>query len=47
MDIGHFLELTFTAIIIYLVLRDPSGFANIVKAGGDVYAKSVSTLQGR
>lgn len=41
------LEITATAVILYLVLTNGQAFAQIVGAVGGVYTNAVRTLQGR
>ena len=45
--IGRALELTFTAIFIYLVLSRAGAFAKATAAVGEFYTSSIKTLQGR
>lgn len=44
---GRILEITMVAIVLYLVLTNAFGFSSIISTAGEVYAKSVTALQGR
>lgn len=41
------LEITFTLILVYLVLQNAYGFSSAVGSIGSVYIGSVKALQGR
>lgn len=45
--VGRILEITFVAVILYLILANAFGFSSIVTSLGNVYVKSVGALQGR
>lgn len=45
--VGRIIEVTFTMIMTYLILKDAGAFSTAAKAVGDVYTGAVSTLQGR
>jgi len=45
--IGKWIEGTFTAVFIYLVLVNANGFATVMQAITQFYTQSVKTLQGR
>jgi len=45
--IRNLLELTFTLILVYLIVTNASGFANSVRSLGSVYTSSIKALQGR
>lgn len=47
MDTGRILEITFVAVVLYLVLSNASGFSKAVVSIGDTYVKGVKALQGR
>ncbi len=47
MNVTKLFEVTFTLILVYLVLRNASGFGNVVRNLGSVYTGSVRALQGR
>lgn len=41
------LEITFVAVLVFLVLKNNAAFSDIVKSVSDVYVKSVKALQGQ
>ena len=43
----HVIEVTFTLIVVYLVLANAFGFSSAVTSIGNVYVQSVKALQGR
>lgn len=45
--IDRILEITFVLILVYLVLSMSEGFSQSITSIGNVYSKSVKTLQGR
>lgn len=47
MDVGRILEITFVAIVLYLILKYGDDFASGIKAIGGVYVDGVKALQGR
>lgn len=47
LKIEQILEITFTLIVLYLVLANASGFSSVVNSIGGLYVSSVKTLQGR
>lgn len=44
--VNKILEGTALLILVYLVLANANGFAQVTKALGDAYSGSVKTLQG-
>lgn len=44
---SQILEITFTLILVYLILSQSRAFAETVGAIGQVYVNAVRTLQGR
>jgi hypothetical protein len=47
MNVDRILEITFTLIILYLVLSRAEGFSEVVRSISSAYIGSVKTLQGR
>lgn len=47
MNLDKILEITFVSIVLYLVLKNASGFTNSVGALSDAYVSGVKALQGR
>lgn len=47
MDTGRILEITFVAIVLYLVLTNSSGFSKAITSIGNTYVSGVKALQGR
>lgn len=45
--LSQVLEITITAVLLYLVLSNWYGFQQILQTGGSVYSQSVRALQGR
>lgn len=45
--LASILELTFVLVMVYLVLSNAAGFAQVTNALGSVYASSVKSLQAR
>lgn len=45
--VGRVLEITFVAVLLFLVVTNADGFARVTTAIGSVYSQSVRTLQGR
>ncbi len=45
--VGRILEITFVAIMAYLVIANAGNFSTAIKALGSVYIGAVKTLQGR
>lgn len=45
--LSRILEISFTLIMIYLVLSQADNFSTVIKSAGDIYIKAVKTLQGR
>ncbi len=45
--VSKILEITFTLVLVYLVLSMSDGFSEAITAIGNVYSKSVKTLQAR
>jgi hypothetical protein len=43
----HALEIAMTAIVLYLVLTNASGFSQATASIGNVYTSGVKALQGR
>lgn len=41
------LEIALTAVVLYLVLTNASGFSQVAASIGTVYTSSVKALQGR
>jgi hypothetical protein len=46
-DFDTALELTFTVIVLYLVLSKAQGFSSMVRSMSSAYTSSVKALQGR
>lgn len=46
-SVTQILEITFTLILLYLVLSNASAFSSITTSIGNVYTSAVKTLQGR
>ncbi len=46
-NVERILEITITAIVLYLVLTNAQGFSSIIGAGASAYTESVKALQGR
>lgn len=46
-NVERILEITITAVVLYLVLTNGKAFADIITAAGSVYGSSVRALQGR
>lgn len=46
-DTGKLFEITFTLVLVYLVLRNASGFSSAIKGFGSAYSGFVKVLQGR
>lgn len=44
--LASILEITFVLVMVYLVLSNAAGFAQVTRALGSVYAESVHALQG-
>lgn len=40
-------EVTFTLVLVYLILNNAVGFSSAVTAAGNVYVNAVKALQGR
>jgi hypothetical protein len=47
MDTGRLLEITFTLVLLYLVLTNAQGFGSSVGALSRAYVDGVKVLQGR
>ena len=47
MNVGKILEITFTLIVIYLVVQNAMGASSLIKSSGAVYVDAVKALQGR
>lgn len=47
MNTDRVIEITFTLIIMYLVLSMSTGFSEVVRSLSSAYIGSVKTLQGR
>ena len=47
MNTDKILEITFTLILVYLVLSRSQGFSAAVRSIGGVYTDAVKALQGR
>lgn len=47
LNVERILEITITAVVLYLVLTNGQAFSNIITSAGSVYAESVRALQGR
>lgn len=47
MDTGRLLEITFTLVLVYLVLSNASNFKTAIESIGGVYVKGVTALQAR
>jgi hypothetical protein len=45
--VGKVLEITFVAVLAYLILANATAFSTAVQSVGAVYGNSVKTLQGR
>jgi hypothetical protein len=45
--IGRILEITFVAVLVYLVLKNSEGFSTVAGATAGAYSTSVQALQGR
>lgn len=45
--VDRVLEVSFTLILVYLVLSRASGFSNVVRSIGSAYVEAVKALQGR
>jgi hypothetical protein len=45
--VSRILEISFTLILVYLVLANAYGFSSAVESVGSVYVSSVKALQGR
>jgi len=45
--IQRVIEITFTLILVYLILANAFGFSSVVSSIGNVYVQSVKALQGR
>ena len=45
-QLSRWMEITFVLIVIYLVLRNSSGFSSTVRAVSGAYNSAVRTLQG-
>lgn len=46
-SVTQILEITFTLVLIYLILSRALGFSSVVSSIGRVYVESVKALQGR
>lgn len=40
-------EVSFTLILVYLILNNAVGFSSVISSAGAVYVNSVKALQGR
>jgi len=47
LGLGRLFEITFTLILVFLVLDNSFGVARILQSAGNVYTESVKALQGR
>ena len=45
--VGRILEITFVAVLVYLVLKNAEGFSTVAGATAGAYSTSVQALQGR
>lgn len=45
--VGRILEITFVAVLVYLVLANADGFNTVAGATAGAYSASVKALQGR
>lgn len=46
-DFDQFLDLSITAVVLYLVLSRAQGFATMMRAFSGAYTSSIKALQGR
>lgn len=44
---NEWLEMTFTAVLVYLVLSRAHAFGTVIRALSGAYAESIGALQGR
>lgn len=45
--LDHVVEVSFTLILVYLILNNATGFSSVLSTAGNVYVQSVKALQGR
>lgn len=45
--LNHVVEVTFTLVLVYLILANSVGFSSVITSAGSVYVNSVKALQGR
>lgn len=45
--IGRILEITFSLVLVYLILTNADSFARVTSAVSEAYTSAVRTLQGR
>lgn len=45
--VERWIEITFTLILVYLILTRASGFSQVVREIGSAYTGAVKALQGR
>lgn len=45
--LSHILEITFTLVLVYLLLSNSFGLSQVLKSAGAVYTEGVKALQGR
>ena len=45
--IGKILEITFVAVLVYLILKNAGGFNTVAGASAGAYSTAVKALQGR
>ncbi len=46
LDFNNLMEITFTLIMLYLILRNASGFSSAIRAVSSAYVSGVRALQG-